>query len=191
MIKCQGLAHINIVVDDINTAISFYQETLGMELLRLYPNFKNIGFAKSAGFIEDAEKVNLDMAILKINTTSQPIFIELMQYHYPQSDDYRSIGNTNDIAGVRHIALTVENIEQAFRYLQTIPNVSMITDHPQYQPYQLSPIHPGNFLICNDSQKENNLAEKSKICDAVTHIKYFYFLDPYGVQWELEQAEAI
>lgn len=37
---------------------------------------------------------------------------------------------------------------------------------------------------------ENNQAAKQSVCDIVSKIRYFYFIDKYGIQWEFEQGHS-
>lgn len=187
MIKYKSISHINIVVDDIERASEFYQQALGAIPVQHFAHFKNMGFAKSAGFIEEAEKVDVCIQFLKIPTVPAPLFMELMEYHYPIGNDRRPTGNTNDIGGVRHVALGIENIDEAFQYLKSINGVKMISDHLHYKPYTISPITTDDFIFFDESL-ENDPKEKENVCHIIGGIRYFYFQDCYGVQWELEQG---
>ncbi|OGT31004.1 MAG: hypothetical protein A3E87_06215 [Gammaproteobacteria bacterium RIFCSPHIGHO2_12_FULL_35_23] len=48
---------------------------------------------------------------------------------------------------------------------------------------------PKNFKFF-DSVKENNKPEKQKVCSTIGNIRYFYFVDKYGIQWECEQGHT-
>lgn len=39
-----------------------------------------------------------------------------------------------------------------------------------------------------DEELEKDKKQKEDVCNIVSNIKYFYFIDKYGVQWELEQG---
>ncbi|WP_298768627.1 VOC family protein [uncultured Shewanella sp.] len=187
MIEFQSISHINIVVDDITQACEFYQQVLEAIPVQYFAHFKNVGFAKSAGFMEEAEKVDVSIQFLKVPTVPAPLFIELMEYHYPNGNDRRPTGRTNDIGGVRHIALGVSNIDESFQYLKSINGVRMISDHLHYKPYTISPIKTDDFTFFDDVL-EGDLKAKENVCRIISGIRYFYFQDRYGVQWELEQG---
>jgi methylmalonyl-CoA/ethylmalonyl-CoA epimerase len=110
-----------------------------------------------------------------------------MQYHAPKGKNLPIPYQTHDCGGVRHIALRVSNIQEAFNYLKTIPEVRMISPSPLYRPYKIDTITPSAFYFF-DKKMEANAAEKQKICEIISKIHYFYFIDPFGVQWELEQS---
>lgn len=75
--------------------------------LQVFPNFKNIGFAKSAGFIDSEEAIDVSIAFVQIPNTS--ITIELMEYNNPKGIDKNNKTITNQIGNVVHIALKVSN----------------------------------------------------------------------------------
>jgi methylmalonyl-CoA/ethylmalonyl-CoA epimerase len=187
MIQYQGFGHINIVVDDVEQATDFYQRVLGATPAQHFPHFKNDGFAKSAGFMENPSEVDVCIRFLQIPTNPNPVFVELMQYHAPKGKDNRGLVRTNDLGGVKHIALRVANIDEAFDHVKKSANVKLISDHPDYKPFYISPIKIEDFYFF-DPSAEANKVEKDKVCKIVGGIRYFYFVDPYGVQWEFEHG---
>ncbi len=66
MIDFKGLGHINIVVDDMMAAIDFYKNLFGAIPRQFFPHFNNKGFAKSAGFIDNPEQVDVSIAFMEI-----------------------------------------------------------------------------------------------------------------------------
>ena len=65
----------------------------------------------------------------------------------------------------------------------------MISSHPDYAPYKIDSIKPEDFKYF-DPNLENDPIEKQKVCNIVGNTYYFYFVDPYGVQLELEQGHT-
>lgn len=187
MIQFEGLSHINIVVDDMNKAMTFYQKIFGAMPQQSFPHFKNNGFAQSAGFMAKPEDVDVTITFLEIPNTG--VFLELMQYHYPSGEQSVNYKQTNDVGNVGHIALKVSNIEQAFEFVKMQQGVKLISDDDNYQPFKIDAIKPGEFHFF-DKSKEADEPEKQAVCDLVSNIRYFYFIDPYGVQWELEQGHS-
>ncbi len=178
-----GLSHVNIGVSDLKRAISFYESFLGAEPKRIFPRFKNRGFALSAGFIDMPENVDVSIAFLDIPGTG--LTLELMEYHVPpvrsRIEDYA----VNDVGGVRHIALRVNNIEQAFENAINESGVRLISTQSTYMPFTISKTEPDAFRFF-DQAEENNVKLKAKTAHEIGHIRYFYCVDPYGVQWEFE-----
>ncbi len=162
-----GLSHINVVVDDINSASSFYERALGFETaidkegqIMDYPNVTLESFARNAGF--GNRKVDVNVRFLKHQQTG--IYLELMQYNSPKGSSNTEKKNTNDIGGIRHIAFEVKDIKKAFDHIKNLPGAFMINESKEYgPPEELTPFP----------------------------IKFFYWIDKYGVQWEFEEGRAI
>lgn len=144
MIKFEGLSHINIVVDDINSGIEYYKKIFQVIPLQQFPHFKNIGFAKSAGFMEKPETVDVSIVFLQIPNTN--ITIELMDYHNPKGIKKREEKKlTHQIGNTGHIALKVSDINGAFEYLKSCSDVKLISNHTEYKPYKIDNIKPHEF----------------------------------------------
>lgn len=161
-----GISHLNIIVDDIEYATEFYGRTLGFVQAhndRGVMDYKGVTrdtFARDAGFLDG--EVNVDIRFLKHPTAG--LYIELMKYHAPVGTQEITYRNTNDLGGIRHVALEVSDAEKVFYYLKQQPDVKMINESEQYgPPEELSPVT----------------------------IKFFYWLDPWGVQWEMEEGRPI
>lgn len=186
MIKLKSFGHINIVVDDTNTATQFYQNTLGATPVYEAPHFKNIGFAKAAGFLSNPSEVDVSIRFLALPFPT-PIFLELMQYHSPKGKESVQHFKTNDMGGPRHICLRVENVAEAFEHVKGCKGAQMINQAAEYKPYKLESITPQQFRFF-DPQLEASREAKDHMCQEAGSIRFFYFLDPYGVQWEIEQG---
>ncbi|MDH4074009.1 MAG: VOC family protein [Gammaproteobacteria bacterium] len=161
-----GISHLNVVVEDIEYATEFYARTLGFEQAHNargvmdYPSVTRETFARDAGFLDG--KVDVHIRFLKHPTAG--IYLELMTYRYPVGSTDVIYRNTNDMGGIRHVALEVSDAVRVYEYLKTQPDVRMINASPDYgPPEELTPVT----------------------------IKFFYWLDPWGVQWEMEEGRPI
>lgn len=76
-LKFTDFAHINIVVDDIDEGIKYYEQLLEAKPIQIFREFSNIGFAKAAGFLEHPELVKLSIAFMEIPGTK--LTLELMR----------------------------------------------------------------------------------------------------------------
>lgn len=84
-LKFTDFAHINIVVDDIDEGIKYYEQLLEAKPIQIFREFSNIGFAKAAGFLEHPELVKLSIAFMEIPGTK--LTLELMEYYEPVTTD--------------------------------------------------------------------------------------------------------
>ena len=93
MVQFDGFGHINIITDDLEKAADYYVGLLGAKKVQKFPHFKNVGFSKSAGFIDKPEEVDVSIYFLEIPNTG--VFIELFEYHNPPGDQTIHFHKTN------------------------------------------------------------------------------------------------
>lgn len=159
-----GFSHINVIVADLDMmeeATEFYSRVLGFEQAwsLWLPDEVNKHFAHDAGY--DECKV---MVRFLVHPNAQ-IHLELMMYEYPKGDQEVHYHKTNDVGGIRHVALEVADAVAAYEWLKDQEGVQIIK--PVREGY-------GN-------------PEKLTPDDQT----FFYWLDPYGVQWEFEQGRPM
>ena len=184
-LKFTDFAHINIVVDDIDEGIKYYEQLLEAKPIQIFREFSNIGFAKAAGFLEHPELVKLSIAFMEIPGTK--LTLELMEYYEPVTTDAKHREDVNKINGVRHVALEIQNIDEAFKYIKTCPDITLINPSEQYGPYKIDDITADEVQFFEaDMEADANI--KKQLCQTISNTYYFYFIDKYGVQWEFEQG---
>ena len=117
----QAVSHLNIVVDDIEVATEFYCTVLGFEQSANadgpmdYPGVALASFARDAGF--DDGRITLDIRFLKHAEVG--LYLELFTYHHPKGDQEIHRSKTNDLGGVRHIAVEVPDAVAAYELVYT------------------------------------------------------------------------
>ena len=84
-------------------------------------------------------------------------------YHYEPEGRNLIEQYGHDIGNVRHIACSVEDVDKASEFLKSQEGVTLISDHPQYRPITMVPFP----------------------------FKFFYWDDPFEVQWECEEGDEI
>jgi methylmalonyl-CoA/ethylmalonyl-CoA epimerase len=183
MIEFDGLGHVNIVADDLEAATRFYEELLGAKRVQDFPHFRNRGFALAAGFVDDPDAVDVSIRFLEIPGAG--IFLELMEYHAPQGAARIQRHQTNDVGGPRHLCLRVRDIDAAFEHVRKTPGAEPISSSPLYRPQRIDPITEDDFRFFDPKQEADPLA-KTEASKVIGRIKFFYIVDPYGVQWEFE-----
>lgn len=182
-----GLSHICIFVDDMEQAVDYYRNLLGVQPDHCLSHWKNQGFFKAGGFVDEA--ADGDVSIAFVNVPGTKLTLELMQYHYPKGRTKPVIFAANDVSGARHVALKVTNIEAAFAHIQSMPDTRLINETEQYQVYQISETAPSDVRFFDQASGETDErnAETAKI---LGQVRYFYFIDRYGLQWEFEQGHT-
>lgn len=162
-----GLSHINVIVDDVDLAADYYQRVLGFERAvdaqGQKMDYRGVSMAE---FNQDAglggQEVVVDVLFVKHPYAS--VYLELMKYHTPVgTTEIPPQPKTYDIGGPRHIALEVSDCSEVFRYLKEQEGVTMIDDSDNYHPEKLDGFP----------------------------ISFFYWIDKYGIQWEMEEGRRV
>lgn len=162
-----GLSHINVIVDSIEEATRFYSETLGfIQAWDEDGNEMDYQGVEMEAFALDAGimdgKAKVDVRFLKHPQAG--IYLELMHYYTPQGkNQIPPQPKTFDAGGPRHIAMEVSNCKEVFRFLKDREGVTMINTGKNYHPVKLQGFP----------------------------ITFFYWIDKYGVQWEMEEGRRM
>ena len=142
---------------------------------------------KVAGFLEDPSAVDVSIRFLEIPGAG--LFLELMEYHSPHGARRIPSHQTNDLGGPRHLCLRVGDIDAAFEHVLSTPGAEPINPSPSYRPQCIDAINPGDFRFF-DSKQESDPEAKREVCRVIGGIRFFYLVDPYGIQWELEAGHT-
>ena len=167
----QAISHVNVVVDDIEVATEFYRSVLGFESASNadgpmdYPDVELASFARNAGF--DDGRVRLHVRLLK--HAEMGLYLELFTYQQPKGDQTIHRRRTNDLGGIRHVALEVADAVAAHAFIRL-----------QQKAYSERGLHIE--ILGQDHSPEE-----------ITPFpyKFFYWIDPWGVQWEMEQGRPV
>lgn len=182
-----GLSHICIFVDNMEQAVDYYRNLLGVQPDHCLSHWKNQGFFKAGGFVDEA--ADGDVSIAFVNVPGTKLTLELMQYHYPKGRTKPVIFAANDVSGARHVALKVTNIEAAFAHIQSMPDTRLINETEQYQVYQISETDPSDVRFFDQASGETD-ERNTETAKILGQVRYFYFIDRYGLQWEFEQGHT-
>ena len=174
MFSFDSLGHINVVVPDLEEATRFCQALFHASVEQTFPHFKNVGFARPAGFLDDPESVDVSIRFLKIPFgRSEDLFLELFVFHHPPGRQEITPRKTND---------------EVFAHVKSLDGVHLINESPEYRPYFISPIKPRAIEL--PGAGGDNAGAKEAICEIVKEIRFFYAIDRYGIEWEFEEGHA-
>lgn len=182
-----GVSHVCIFVDDMMQAVSYYQKLLGAEPDHYLSHWRNKGFFQAAGFLDQAEEG--DVSIAFVNVPGARLTLELMQYHYPEGRKEPVIFAANDVSGARHVALKVTNIDEAFQHVKSMPDTRLINQSEDYQVFQISETQPSEVHFFDQDLRESD-ERNVQTARILSQVRYFYFIDKYGLQWEFEQGHS-
>lgn len=162
-----GLSHVNVVVPSVEEGAEYYARVLGFEQAYDHDGNKmDYAGVEMKPFALDAGimdgKVNVDVRFLKHPQAN--IYLELMAYHAPEGEqDIPQQPKTYDMGGPRHVAMEVSNCNEVFNYLRKQNGVTMINSSKDYHPVKLDGFP----------------------------ITFFYWVDQYGIQWEMEEGRRV
>ena len=185
--KIAGLSHICIFVDDMDQAVAYYRELLGVQPDHCLSHWRNEGFFRAGGFVEEA--ADGDVSIAFVNVPGTKLTLELMQYHYPKGRTEPVIFAANDVSGARHVALKVTNIEAAFAHIQAMPDTRLINETGAYGVYRISETAPSAVRFFDQAPGETD-GRNVETANILSRVRYFYFIDRYGLQWEFEEGHT-
>ncbi|HIQ81408.1 MAG TPA: VOC family protein [Candidatus Scatavimonas merdigallinarum] len=186
MPKFTGLSHVCIFVDDMMEAVDYYQKLLGVVPDHYLSHWKNEGFFKAGGFIHEAAQG--DVSIAFVNVPGTKLTLELMQYHYPEGRKEPVLFAANDVSGARHVALKITNIEEAFLHIKAMPDTQLINQTEDYRVFQISETSPSEVHFFDQNMQSD--ARNVQTAKILSGVRYFYFIDKYGLQWEFEQGHT-
>jgi catechol 2,3-dioxygenase-like lactoylglutathione lyase family enzyme len=167
----QAVSHVNVVVDDIDVATEFYGTVLGFEPASNadgpmdYPGVDLASFARDAGWMDG--RVSLDIRFLK--HLKMGLYLELFTYHHPVGDQTVPRHKPNDLGGIRHVAIEVADAVAAHAFIRS--------QVPGYEERGL------RIEILGDDHVPEEITPYP--------YKFFYWIDPWGVQWEVEQGRPV
>ena len=182
-----GLSHVCIFVDDMTQAVSYYRKLLGATPDHYLSHWRNKGFFQAGGFLDQAEEG--DVSIAFVNVPGTKLTLELMQYHYPEGRKTPVVFAANDVSGARHVALKITNIEEAFLHIKSMPDTKLINETDDYQVFQISETRPSEVHFFDQDLRETD-ERNVQTAKILSGVKYFYFIEKYGRQWEFEQGHS-
>lgn len=187
MPRFTSLSHVCICVDDMMGAVSYYRRLLGAVPDHYLSHWRNPGFFKAGGFIREAAEG--DVSIAFVNVPGTKLTLELMEYHYPEGRKEPVFFAANDVSGARHVALKVTNIDEAFLHVKSMPDTRLINQSEEYKVFRISETRPSEVRFFDQDLREED-ERNEKAARILSQVRYFYFIDKYGLQWEFEQGHT-
>eukprot|EP00928_Gymnodinium_smaydae_P070382 TRINITY_DN54227_c0_g1_i1.p1 TRINITY_DN54227_c0_g1~~TRINITY_DN54227_c0_g1_i1.p1 ORF type:complete len:190 (+),score=22.63 TRINITY_DN54227_c0_g1_i1:60-629(+) len=181
-IEYKQLSHFNIVVDDIDAAQKFYSECLGFVPVHGLNGFCNAGFARSAGLSPGANCIILVMTIPSLGLN-----LELMRFLTPSSGTplvTQATKQTQHMGGVGHICLIVKDVVAAYEKVRSVPGVRVLCDNAEKLD---APEADSIELYTEAGARVEDTKRAGNLRDIIGTVKCFHFVDPYGVQWVMDQ----
>ena len=114
---------------------------------------------------------------------------ETLRYVLEEGRKTPVIFAANDVSGARHVALKVTNIEEAFLHIKSMPDTQLINQTNAYRVFQISETLPSEVRFFDQDLRESD-ERNIQTARILSGVRYFYFIDKYGLQWEFEQGHS-
>lgn len=192
-IGCEGLAHIHIVVDDLDYASEFYRTVMDFLEFQSHENLSNAGFARYYGWAGDPDDLRVslrfmawpDILTLKLvrvrvkNDYKAPLATPVLTEQFPPRAVYAG-------GGVGPISVRTKDLDATFKYLsayaQDYSSKYRITILSE--PTFLSPLRPGEIGATSNSVLHNQTTVLDDLAKAFSQRSKFQMIDPFGARWE-------
>ena len=192
-IGCLGLAHIHIVVDDLNYASEFYRTVMDFLEFQSHENLSNVGFARYYGWAGDPDDLRVslrfmawpDILTLKLvrirvkNDYKTPTAPPALTEQFPPRAVYAG-------GGVGPISVRTKDLDATFehlsKYAQDYGSRYRITILSE--PTFLSPLRRGEIGATNHSVLYKKSAVLNDLAKTFPQRAKFQMIDPFGVRWE-------
>ena len=100
------IRHTGIVVSDMKKSLEFYQDFLGLKIIR--------DMNEEGSYLDNMLSLkNVKVRTVKLGLSKQNTLVELLEFHSHKDDDIRNFYTI----GTSHIAFTVENLEKLYSEL--------------------------------------------------------------------------
>lgn len=70
-----------------------------------------------------------------------------------------------------------------------MPDTKLINETEDYQVFQISKTSPDEVHFFDQKTQETD-ERNQQIARFLSEVRYFYFIDKYGLQWEFEQGHT-
>lgn len=100
--------HYGIVVSDMEDSLSFYRDTLGMDLLDRFEQ-ESAAFSRAV----DVDGARVELAFLD----ADGFVVELIDYHTPEGTDANAGVESNDV-GAAHFCIAIADADEAYEELR-------------------------------------------------------------------------
>ena len=75
------------------------------------------------------------------------------------------------------------------RAIQSMPDTQLINTTDAYRVYQISETQPSEVRFFDQAPGETD-ERNMETAKILGRVRYFYFIDRYGLQWEFEQGHT-
>jgi len=187
-----SLAHIHVMVDDLDHASTFYREVLDFVEMQSHHDLVNRGLAAYYG-VSDPESF---VVSLRFMTWPGSLTIKLIQVktgHYAAKPGYTPSGygqlqsgnNATLSVQVKDLDATYLHLSRYARDYSAAYKVQLLSP-----PVALSPLLPHQVGATRNSALYGHHEILDELARSFPERRKFQLVDPYGLRWEFNNATA-
>lgn len=184
-IGCLSLAHLHVLVDDIDDASRFYREVLDFVEMQSHNKITNRGLATYYGFGDDPENF---VVSLRFMAWPGVLTLKLIKaergYSATRSTALQSLGY--NALGLGPISVRVVDIDSTYDYLLKYAQdydsrykIQLVSP-----PVFLSPLLPHQIGATKNSALHGHEKVLQQIAATWPKRAKFQLIDPFGIRWE-------
>jgi catechol 2,3-dioxygenase-like lactoylglutathione lyase family enzyme len=192
-IGCLGLAHLHVIVDDLDYASEFYRTVMDFLEFQSHENLSNPGLARYYGWSGNPDDFRVSLRFL-----AWPGILTLKLVRVRIKNDYKSptlppvsidplpprdvyAGN-----GLGPVSVRAKDLDATFNFLASYAQdfsakyrITIVSE-----PTFLSPLRPGEIGATKDSVLYQQTAILNTLAKTFPQRAKFQMIDPFGVRWE-------
>lgn len=195
-IQCVDLAHVHIIVDDIDYASEFYREVLDFVEMQSHDNLANPGLARYYGWFGNVDDFRVSLRFL---TWPDALTIKLVKVRIrgiydgsnaqmPTQFEPRLTAGFSQYfsTGTGALSVRVKDLDATFAHLLAYAQdytskykITLISN-----PTFLSALKPGDIGATSNSALYQNDVVLEALAKTFDQRSKFQLIDPFGVRWE-------
>lgn len=189
-IRSAGLAHVHVIVDDIDEASAFYREVMDFLEMQSHHGLTNPGLARYYGIREGYKGFSVSLRFL-----AWPGVLTLKLVHVEQNGSTKRRSGRADLwdyggPGVGPLSIELEDIDATYEHLQSVARdygsrwkIQLLSE-----PVFLSPLMPHEIGTTEHSVLHGNKDILDELERRFPERAKFQMIDPFGVRWEFNNA---
>ncbi|HYW19095.1 MAG TPA: VOC family protein [Nodularia sp. (in: cyanobacteria)] len=186
----KNLAHIHIIVPDLDEAAEFYREVMGFLEMQSHHGLVNRGLATYYGFEEIWDRLNVSLRFLIFPDVLTIKLVQIKMTGYGGRASLPTL--SSDIpylygsVGTGPISVVAKDLDATYRILNDYASnysskfkITLLSE-----PVFMSPILPSQTGATEYSQLRGQARILRDLADKFPQRAKFQLIDPFGIRWE-------
>lgn len=189
-ISYKNLAHLHVIVPDLDHAADFYRSVMGFIEMQSHHNLINRGLGTYYGFEEIWDRVEISLRFLTLPEVLTIKLVKVVIKGYGGASNSAALPadmtRAYVSAGAGPISVVVEDLDATYKHFSTYAQdyssrhrISILSP-----PSFLSPLLPHQVGATEHSALYGNVEVLDALARVFPQRAKFQVIDPFGVRWE-------